>query len=101
VRVCAGCQAPLRLQGIAVQQSDDARSLSARVFSALDLELAAPDHMRPTGGRLTPGQGCFHGRCSYHICTGKCGAASAHWQAAMVSCQHEVAQGAAWLPGAG
>jgi hypothetical protein len=85
VRVCAGCQAQVRLQGIAVQQSDDARSLSARIFSALDLELAAPDHMRPTGGRFTTGQGCCHSCCACHMCTGRCGAASAHWQAAMVS----------------
>lgn len=48
VQVCAGCQAPVRLQGVAVQPATDGRSLTARVFSALDLELAAPDHMRPT-----------------------------------------------------
>jgi hypothetical protein len=66
VQVCAGCRAPVRLQGIAVQRSDDARSLSARVFSALDLELAAPDHMRPTGGTGVLSCVMFHSHCSCH-----------------------------------
>lgn len=57
MQVCAGCQAPVRLQGVAVQPAADGRSLTARVFSALDLELAAPDHMRPTGGTIVSHRG--------------------------------------------
>lgn len=47
VRLCSSCMSPVSLKSLPVTASPDGRLLRARVFSALDLEIAAPDHMRP------------------------------------------------------